>query len=82
MLHMVKNGFAGIMLSVLLLAGCGVSGLDGVMGGGTPGETINNDLRGTIEQIDLQDQSFLLTQTDRTASSLVNRDDRTQYTAR
>jgi hypothetical protein len=73
-----KNGFSGIILSLLLLAGCGVSGLDGVMGGGSPGETMSNELRGTIDRIDLQDQSFLLTQVDRTTSSLVNRDDRSR----
>jgi len=78
MINMGKNGFAGMMLSLLLLAGCGVAGLDGIMGGGSPGETVSNELRGTIDQIDLQDQSFLLTQTDRATSSLVNRDDRTR----
>jgi hypothetical protein len=78
MINMGKNGFAGMMLSLLLLAGCGVAGLDGIMGGGSPGETVSNELRGTIDQIDLQDQSFLLTQTDRAMSSLVNRDDRTR----
>lgn len=78
MINIGKNRFAGMMLSLLLLAGCGVAGLDGIMGGGSPGETVSNELRGTIDRIDLQDQSFLLTQTDRATSSLVNRDDRTR----
>jgi hypothetical protein len=77
MINIGKNGFAGMVLSLLLLAGCGVSGLDGI-GGGSPGEMMGDELRGTIDRIDFQDQSFLLTPTDMATSSLVNRGDSTR----
>ena len=78
MINLGKNGFVGMMISLLLLAGCGVSGLDGIMGGGSPGETMGDELRGTIDRLDLQDQSFLLTPTDMATSSPVNRGDSTR----
>jgi hypothetical protein len=77
-MDMRTNRFAGVTLALLLLAGCGVSGLDGIMGGGQSDKTMNDELRGTIDRIDLQDQFFVLTQTDRATSSLVNRDDSTR----
>jgi len=72
-----KRGLLGIVLTLLLLAGCAVPGFDGVTGGGgrPPTDTTGSDLQGTIQQINLQDQSLLLRQTNRSSSNLVNRDD-------
>jgi predicted RNA-binding protein with TRAM domain/predicted RNA-binding protein len=39
---------------------------------------MGNELQGTIDRIDLPDQYFVLTQSDRATSSLVNRDDNTR----
>jgi hypothetical protein len=48
------------------------------MGAGQTEETMGNELQGTIDRIDLPDQYFVLTQSDRATSSLVNRDDSTR----
>lgn len=79
MIGIEKKGFLGIVLTLVFLAGCSVASFDGVTGGGPPTDAMGNELRGTISQINVQDQSFLLShQMDRTTSNLVNRDDSTR----
>ena len=78
MLDKQQSGLTGVILTLLLITGCGVSGLDGIMGGGQTNDSMSNELRGTIGQIDLRDQYFVLTQVDRMSSNLVNRDDNTR----
>jgi hypothetical protein len=70
-----KNSFAAVILTLLLLAGCGVAGLGGVTGGGQTGGARDDELQGTINRIDRQDQYLVMTQTNGNTSNLVNRDD-------
>ncbi len=58
-----KNALAlAAALTVLLLAGCGSSGgLGDIYGGGSPTSPVSNEIRGTVDQVDLNSRSIYLT---------------------
>jgi hypothetical protein len=60
-----KAFLGGALLALLTLAGCGTTGSDIFGGGGYPSSngTYSNDLRGTVDSVDLRNGSIVLTNT-------------------
>lgn len=56
---MRKQFLPGALMALLLLAGCGSSGIDDILGG--PSGTAVSELRGVVDSVDTGDRSILLT---------------------
>ncbi len=62
------------MVAVILLAGCGSSGLGDILGGGDSGTVTNeqNMVRGTVDRVDTRNQTIVLRNADTYRSNLQN----------
>lgn len=60
-MKMIRNNtLAAAAVALVLLAGCGSTGLDDILGGGGSSRQATNEIRGTVEQVNPNDRSILL----------------------
>lgn len=68
---MRTSTISGALFSVLLLAGCGSTGLDDILGGGGgPSGAATDQIEGTVEQVDTGSRSIVLTNVQTYGSNL------------